>query len=72
MTWATVLTALTAIFKFLNIVLSKQREVDVKQEEDKDALKEEMHKALLSGDNSAIVRCLNEYGKLRQNKTIDP
>lgn len=74
-----ILTAITALIEFLIIILSRTREVEKNKieennelKEENNELKEEMHKALLAVDNSAIVRCLNKYGKLRQNKTDTP
>lgn len=59
------LEAVRAMFNFFIIVFSKKQKVEQKSIEEQDELKEEMHKALLSGDNSAIVLCLNKYNQLR-------
>lgn len=58
-------TAITAIFNFLIIVISKKQKTEEKSLEGENELKEEMHRALLSGDNASIVLCLNRYNVLR-------
>lgn len=68
--WTTVWTAISAIFNFLIIVISKKNDAKLASDKDHNELKEEMHQALLSGDNTAIVLCLNRYNELRKAKGI--
>lgn len=70
--------AVKALFGFLTIIFTKKKAIDdkkiaddIKLKEESDALKEDMHKALLSNDNSAIVLCINRYKQLRQKAEHD-
>lgn len=65
MNWNIILTALTAVLKFLTIIFTKSQEVKAEHIKEQNDLKEEMHRALLAGDNNAIVMCLNKYSELR-------
>lgn len=65
-----IVEALKAVFGFFNIVFTRKQAVDEKKVEDSSELKEAMHQALLSGDNAAIVLCLNRYNQLRSNKAV--
>lgn len=62
-----------AFFEFFKIIVSRKQEIEknkvVKEEKEwkeENDLKESMHKALLSGDNTAIVLCLNRYNLMRR------
>lgn len=68
-----ILEAIKAFFEFFKIVVSRKQDIDkkkvVKEEKEwkeENDLKEAMHRALLSGDNTAIVLCLNRYNVMRR------
>jgi hypothetical protein len=64
--FALILEAVKAVFEFFKIVAGKKQAIEQKQDKENDDLKEAMHQALLSGDNTAIVLCLNRYNQLRK------
>lgn len=66
-----ILEAVKAIFEFFKIVVGKKQAVSQQKAEDSSELKEAMHQALLSGDNTAIVLCLNRYNQLRKKAQDD-
>lgn len=65
-----ILEAIKAVFEFFKIIAGKKQAIEQKSDKENDELKEAMHQALLSGDNTAIVLCLNRYNWMRaKNKT---
>lgn len=68
-----IIEGIKAVIGFLTVIFGRNKVIEenkisqnVEFKKESDELKEAMHEAFLSQDNTAIVLCLNRYGQLRK------